>query len=298
MLIVLIFTLITILGFVYKSLSFEYKQPIREKFYTFKTYVEIKTHNYEDGQNEIFVDFSKKKILAIGDSQTAAFKWQNYLAHLIHADINTHAKGGIGMLEMVDGQIPQPQTNGVDPNNFGVSYIPSLRTKDVVGKDYIIIMGLYNENKCFEEYCGTKHDLYPRDTTYCGKFNYMVTRIKNELNKANNTKCTIILVTPHIFGKYPYNDKDAYHYKNIGMIDTLKTLSSYNDIKFCDLTNLSGIDSTNWNIYQSGKFLDKNSPYYSIAKYPQNNDNLHLNHRGQMKVAVAVAKWMSSNLIP
>ena len=126
----------------------------------------------------------------------------------------------------------------------------------------------------------------------------MIGRIKDELIKANNTKCKIILATPHLFGEYPFNDKNAYYYKNIGMIDTLKILSNVNNIECCDLTNLSGIDSTNWDVYHSCDLLDKSNPYYSIAKCPQNKDNLHLNRRGHIRVAVAIAEWMSCNIKP
>lgn len=282
--------LIVVLGFTYKSLPYEYKQPTKEKIYALKARIEITSYQFDDGQNTVFADYSDKKILAIGDSQTAAYRWQYYLARLIHADISTHAKGGIGMLAMVDGDRILSNTDGVGLDNTGRNNIARLSSKEVGDKDYIIVMGLYNENDCFEKHRGSRYDMYPTDTTYCGQFNYMVKRIKEELSWANNTRCKLILATPHLFGKYPYADKDAYYYRNIGMLDTLKVLSVVNDMEFCDLTQLAGIDSTNWNVFQSGKLLLESSPYYSMAQYPNNRDNLHLNQRGHMKIAVAIAK--------
>ena len=197
------------------------------------------------------------------------------------------------MIAMVDGEIPSSIVKEANPNNFGVERITPLTPNDVLGKDYIIVMGLYNENWAFDEKRGSRFDMYPKDSTYCGKFNYLVKRIKDNLRMANNTDCKLILVTPHIFGKYPFNNNDAYHYLNRGMIDSLKVMSSIDSLFFCDLTQLAGIDSTNWNTYHSCSYMKKSSPHYRLAKYPQNQDCLHLNKRGQMKIAVAIGKWMS-----
>ena len=169
--------------------------------------------------------------------------------------------------------------------NFDVPIILPLSSDDVKDKDYIIVMGLYNENRAFESQYGSTKDLYPTNNTYCGRFNQMIKRIREELAKSRNNKCQIILAGPHCFGKYPYNDKDAYHYA--GLSDSLNVLCEHNNIAYCELMRSAGIDSTNWCIYQSGGYVTDDP-----KANPHITDNLHLNKRGQMKVAVAIAKWM------
>lgn len=44
-----------------------------------------------------------KNVLVIGDSITAAQKWQKKLNTLLEMNVTTHAKGGVGTVAMVDG---------------------------------------------------------------------------------------------------------------------------------------------------------------------------------------------------
>ncbi len=274
-----------VLAFGYHYLPIQYKLPIREQVKPLLAKIDYLKYSYNDGQDAVFTNFNGKNILVIGDSQTSTYQWQTYLGCLINANIDTHAMGGIGMLAMVDGDIQPNKVKGVDPNNFGVDHIFPLNKNDVKNMDYIIIMGLYNENRNFENHYGHLSDLYPQKDTYCGTFNYMIKRVREVLMKSNNKNCDIILAGPHLFGKYPYNDNDAYHY--VGLSDSLNSLCNYNHIKFCDLRKLAGIDSTNWNVYQNGDYVTTDP-----RANPKIKDNLHLNKRGQMKVAIAIAKWI------
>jgi lysophospholipase L1-like esterase len=224
------------------------------------------------------------------------YKWQNYLGFMLGANVTTHAKGGIGMLEMVDGDKTLKSDNA-DPNDFGVQRLLPLSTDDVADKDYIIVMGLYNNNWVYETNRGFLSDVYPVDSTYCGQFNYMVKRIKEELKHSQNVNCHIIIASPHIFGKYPYNNNDAYRYITLGMIDTIDSLCTRNNVDFCDLTKYAKIDSTNWDNYHLNGYITKDSPEYCIAKYPENKDQLHLNKYGHMVVASGIARWMQEKYV-
>ena len=285
---IVILVLLVLLIIIYHYLPIRYKLPIRKSGKTLVAKLEYVTYSYDDGQNDQFKYFRGGQFLVIGDSQTAMYKWQTYLGCLIHADIDTHARGAIGMVEMVDGNLKTEKSLNIDPNSFGVDYILPLNVDEVKNKDYIIIMGLYNENNSFENQYGYRTDLYPQKNTYCGRFNYMIKRIRQELSKSRNTSCKIILAGPHLFGRYPYNEKDAYHYS--GLSDSLHLLCKDNKIAFCNLRELSGIDSTNWALYQNHNYV-KNDPLAN----PNILDDLHLNKRGQMKVAVAIAKWLGEN---
>jgi hypothetical protein len=185
----------------------------------------------------------------------------------------------------------------VDPNNFGVRHLPPLSTDDVADKDYIIVMGLYNNNWTYIKNRGALDDMYPADSTYCGQFNYMVKSIKDKLSLAGNGGCNVIVASPHVFGKYPYGEHDAYYYMRLGLVETLDSLCQRNNIDFCDLTQYAKIDSTNWNNYHLNGYITKDSPEFCIAKYPENKDQLHLNKYGHMAVASGIARWMQKKYV-
>jgi hypothetical protein len=178
-----------------------------------------------------------------------------------------------------------------------VQHLPPLSTEDVADKDYIIVMGLYNNISTYIENRGVLVDMYPEDSTYCGQFNYIVKCIKDKLLQSGNVDCRIIVTSPHIFGKYPFGEHDAYYYIRLGLIETLDSLCQRNNVDFCDLTKYAKIDSTNWDNYHMNGYITKESPYYSIAKYPENKDQLHLNKYGHMEVARGIAEWMQEKYV-
>ena len=102
-----------------------------------------------------------KNILVIGDSLSAADKWQQQLVAQGASHTN-HAKGGIGLLAMVDGD----------------DTLPALSVEDVTGKDGIIIFGGTNnmrtERGCvgdFGEVVVSSRNKWNHAATTVGTFN-------------------------------------------------------------------------------------------------------------------------------
>lgn len=77
-----------------------------------------------------------KKALVIGDSITAARKWQLKLGELLGMDVVTHAKGGIGIVRMVDGDrgLDGEYTDATD----AAGVLRPLMAEDVRGIDLIV----------------------------------------------------------------------------------------------------------------------------------------------------------------
>lgn len=233
-----------------------------------------------------------KRLLVVGDSQSAPEEWQYYLSKYLDCEVKTHAIGGAGMIQMVDGMYSDvPDTTHIDPNKFGVDVLLPLDKTDLQNVDLVIIMGLYNEVMPFLENYGSRSDLYPQQETFCGKFNYMIKRIRQEARKAGNNDCPIIVTNMHRCGSYPFNSLSSYEYGD-AFTDSLQIITHQNNIRMLDLMHTCVIDSTNWTIYHSGEFLSSEKS----IKYPQANPNLpdylHLNSIGHLAVANAIAKLL------
>ena len=167
--------------------------------------------------------------------------------------VKTHAKGGIGILKMVDGD------NGIDgdydneTDASGTLY--PLSADDVRGVDLIVVLPAYNERGKEE---GVVGDVYPNKSTITGLIQYMINRIYEELAKANNLNCKVLFATPHCAGKYDYIDADGYeeYPSNSGrtmetLSDAIKLVCNYNNIAVCDLWHNSGINRFTWSVYGS-----------------------------------------------
>ena len=268
-----------------------------------------------------------KTALVIGDSITAAQKWQKKLKEDLQMNVKTHAKGGVGIIKMVDGD------NGIDgdydneTDASGTLY--PLNTNDVTGVDLIIVLPAYNERS--KEY-GVIGDVYPTKNNIIGLIQYMINRIYEELAKANNLNCKVLFATPHCAGKYGYVDADGYdEYPNGSgrtmetMSDTIKLICNYNNIPVCDLWHNSGINRFTWTIYGSnsnavneqytkyelnaqGQVIGLNplryttgNSYYQIrdgkvvleeytgsSPYPFNGDQLHCNDLGYARIGECI----------
>ena len=192
-----------------------------------------------------------KTALVIGDSITAAKKWQKKLKEDLEMTVKTHAKGGIGILAMVDGDKGLQGDYDNETNASGTLY--PLNTNDMTGVDLIVVLPAYNERGKEE---GVVGDVYPNKSTITGLIQYMINRIYEELAKANNLNCKVLFATPHCAGKYGYIDADGYeeYPSNSGqtmetLSDAIKLVCNYNNIPVCDLWHNSGINRFTWSIY-------------------------------------------------
>lgn len=192
-----------------------------------------------------------KTALVIGDSITASQKWQKKLKEDLQMNVKTHAKGGVGILAMVDGDKGLQGDYDNETNASGTLY--PLNTNDVTGVDLIVVLPAYNERA--KEY-GVIGDVYPTNNNIIGLIQYMINRVYEELAKANNLNCKILFATPHCAGKYNYVDADGYDEYPSGSGRTMETLSdaiklvcNYNNIPVCDLWHNSGINRFTWSIY-------------------------------------------------
>lgn len=203
--------------------------------------------------------FKGKILLAIGDSVTEQKYWQNQVGKVLGMKVRTHAKGGIGIIQMVDGDGSGDAPEGYDPDNFGASNIYRLNAEDVKDVSVIVIMGFYNERSKASAEHGEVSDMYPDNNTYIGRLNYAIKRIYEELAKADNNTCRIVICSAHRFGKYPYSDKDAYHDGDT-FLQYTKAASDYNSLPCIDLMHNGGINKYNWNLFQSSS-TDYNQKY-------------------------------------
>jgi hypothetical protein len=232
--------------------------------------------------------FKGKILLAIGDSVTEQKYWQNQVGEVLGMKVRTHAKGGIGIIQMVDGDGSGDAPDGYDPDNFGTSTIYRLNAEDVKDVSVIIIMGFYNERSKASGEHGETSDMYPGNDTYIGRLNYAIKRIYEELAKANNNTCRIVICSAHRFGKYPYSDKDAY-YDGDTFLQYTKAASDYNSLPCIDLMHNGGINKYNWNLFQSSstdynqKYIPadglndgSNKPFVSLESVPDPSLNKNL----------------------
>ena len=229
--------------------------------------------------------YKGKRLLAIGDSVTDQNFWQKRVGELLGMSVRNHCKGGIGILQMVDGDESGDAPSGYDPDNFGTDKIYKLNTKDVDNVDVIIIMGFYNERKLATSTPGIKTDMYPTNDTFIGRLNYAIKRIFEELQKANNNNCRVVVCSPHKYGKYPYIDKTANE-DGEDIYNAIKISSDYNSVPCIDLMHNGGINQYNWNLCQKSNSAinsnyipadgindGTNKPFNSQADFPPASEN-------------------------
>ncbi len=206
-----------------------------------------------------------KKALVIGDSITAAGKWQKKLEELLGMNVATHAKGGIGILRMTDGDNGLDGTYNAETDKNGV--LRPLMATDVEGVSLIVVLPAYNERAMA---LGSVGDCHPEQETICGRIQYLLNRIYEELEDAGNLTCHVLVATPHCAGKYPYVDADGYEEYPVGtgqtmekLSDTIKAVSQANNVAVCDLWHESGINRRTWGVFGA----QKNAVNEQYAKY-------------------------------
>ena len=196
-----------------------------------------------------------KKMLVIGDSQCAfpTDSWQQYAAEALGMTYRTHAKDGIGIIPMVDGDGSGKHPADYNPDNHDSNQILyELDTIDVRDVDVVVMMGFYNVRQlCTEEnHGGNDTDVYPWYNSFKGRLNYAVEKVQKLLFDCKNWECKLILVSPHCYGKYPWYDKTGYDDGDY-ITDAVKHVAEYQKVKFIDLMHSGVVDSTSWNMYQN-----------------------------------------------
>lgn len=222
-------------------------------------------------------------ILVIGDSLSARGIWQKTLETIFEANVKTHAKGGIGFVEMLDGS-----ADSENEDTQASGSLSPLSPQDVADRDLIIIFGGYNL-RGYEE--GQKGDLYPAQNTVIGNLQYLINGIYRVLLSAQNLKCRIAVVTPHCAGKYktiPYDWTQEYPTGSGRTGETLVAsmieCCKHNAIPVLDLYHTSGINQNTWNVFSA-------SSTPMGEQYP--NDQLHLNDKvGYPYIGTRIANWL------
>lgn len=246
-------------GITYLALSKLKKRDLKVYLVSQESRLDDITSQMQKIETKLENRFKGKILLAIGDSVTEQKYWQNQVGEVLGMKVRTHAKGGIGIIQMVDGDGSGDAPEGYDPDNFGASNIYRLNAEDVKDVSVIVIMGFYNERSRASAEHGEVSDMYPDNNTYIGRLNYAIKRIYEELAKANNNTCRIVICSAHRFGKYPYSDKDAYHDGDT-FLQYTKAATDYNSLPCIDLMHNGGINKYNWNLFQSSS-TDYNQKY-------------------------------------
>ena len=243
-----------------------------------------------------------KTVLAVGDSLTSDGRWQKEFERRTGASVKTHARGGVGIIDMVFG-LGAAESDGMryDPFTGANRELPPLCEEDVKDIDLLIFYGGYNERHM--EY-GDEDGVYPRDNTLFGKFNAVMTRIYSLLGSAKNDRCRVIMVAPHCVGKYDWVDADgteefpAGSGRTLGtMSDVVRRVAEKYGAAFFDAYHLSGIGPSNWNRYASSPCAvrpdyDPRGTY--AAPYPMWADQAHLNGDGYALIGDCIAEFAES----
>lgn len=209
----------------------------------------------EKTTNNVINTWKSKKVLVIGDSITAAQKWQKKLNEMLEMNVYTHAKGGVGTVAMVDGD--KGLGGDYDNETSAGGVLKPLSVDDVKDKDLIVVLPAYNDRGKDD---GAVGDCYNPDgsgqNTIAGIVQYTINRIYETLKEADNLNCKVLYATPHCAGKYPYIDADGYTEYPAGSGRTMETLANtivaignHNNIPVCDLWHNSGINKFTWNVY-------------------------------------------------
>ena len=227
-----------------------------------------------------------KNVLFIGDSLTATLKYQQTVKNNLSINVYNHCKGGMGIVQCVDGENGAPP---YDPNSYNASTLYALQASDVENMNLIVFYAGYNNRGTADGNVGDCYD--PNDSnqgrTIAGYMQYAINRIYEELANANNLTCKLLIVTVDCAGKYPYIDADGYEQFPSGSGQTMETLANIqkavaeaNNIPCLDLWHNSGINRHTWTVYGANPNAYIENPGESSAPYPHNGDQLHKSNAG------------------
>jgi lysophospholipase L1-like esterase len=273
------------------------------------------------------MSWKNKNVLCLGDSMTQAGIWTTRLEELLGCHVFRHCKGGLGLIEIVDGGV-------------GAEGILQTLTAELVQQmDLIILYAGYNNRKSPDGKVGECYS--PADVTeptIAGMTQYCINRIYKELSMANNLTCRLLIVTPHCVGRYEYIDADGYGEYPPGsresmetLSDTMKAVAMSNSIPVLDLWHDSGINKYTWSVYSASPEIENDSyspyrldqwgkaeskeriayipgeayyqqrnnqlvleQYDKTVPYPYNKDQLHCSVRGYQLIGDLIAGRMKS----
>ena len=196
-----------------------------------------------------------KKALFIGDSITARRVYPEVIKEILGIETYYHCRGGRGIMAMVDGD------RGLDGDYSDFSptadLLLPLNAEDVADKDLIVLYGGYNN---LSRDPGAAGDLYALDgsgqKTIAGYMQYAINRIYEELEKANNLGCRILIVTVDCPGKNTWINVDGYTEATAGKGNSFEAMANvqcavaeYNSLPVCDLFHTSGINRRTWKYF-------------------------------------------------
>ena len=224
--------------------------------------------------------WKNKNVLFIGDSITASKEYPKVIEESLGINVFYHCKSGADIVSMVDGE---RGLSGIynELSDFEGILRPltadSVRNMDLIvffGGYNNILYGGYNGNNCFP---GNPGDLYNPDgtgqDTLAGIMQYAIERIYEELARAKNTTCRILIVTVDCAGKNKWINVDGCSeiepnsgksYKNYACVQ--KAVAEINLIPCCDLFHTSGINKHTWCCF--GAESESFDPHYTM--YPLN----------------------------
>ena len=243
-----------------------------------------------------------KRVLVVGDSITSDGRWQAEFERITGSTVMTHARGGVGIIDMVFGLGAYDSGDmKYDPYTGANRELPPLTEDDVRDLDLLIFFGGYNERHA--EY-GNEDDEYPENDTLNGKFNAVMKRILSLLESSGNVGCRVMIVSPHCVGKYDWVDADGTEEFPAGSGRTLATMSELIrsvsrrfGADFYDAYSLSGIGPDNWCVYANSPTVyredfDPEKEYE--APYPEYADQAHLNGAGYKLLGEKIARFALS----
>ena len=241
--------------------------------------------------------WKNKNVLVVGDSLTADGRWQKRFSEITGCNVKTHAYGGIGIIEIIEGTGPSGnEIVRYDPVTCTGGDFGPLTAEEVGWADLIILLMAYNERHI--EY-GTRGDKYPEQVTLHGKYAYAIEKIYGFIDETGNHDCRIMLVTPHCIGRYAWIDADGYEEFPEGsgrsletMAEAIKDIAASFNLPCYDAWHNSGINRFTWKYFANSPTeinpdYDPEKEY--IAPYPQYADQAHLNGEGYKRLGECIA---------
>ena len=240
-----------------------------------------------------------KNVLVIGDSIVADGRWQAEMGRITGANVRTHAYGGIGLIDMIEGLGASQNNMKYDPHTGCNGKFGPLELEDVAWADLIILGGPYNERHM--EY-GERGDMYPENDTLRGKMAYVIDRLYGMMEECGNYGCHIMLVTPHCSGRYDWIYRNGYEDFPEGsgrsletMAELIEKIGGENHLHVCNAFKRSGIGRYTWHRYCHSPVVmaedyDPDKEYE--APYPMYADQAHLNAEGYARLGECVASAM------
>lgn len=223
--------------------------------------------------------FFGKNALFIGDSITAALKYQLIVASRTGLNVSTHAKGGIGLIQMVDGD--GAATNPIAP----------LTATQLQNQDIVCLFGSLNDRYSL---VGQRTDTYPAQQTIYAKMKYVINKIYTLAASVGKKDIRLILIAPHKVGKYSYIDADGGQEFPAGsgqtlenIVNAIKDIGGFYGIPVIDLYRNSGINNYNWDI------LTENTGGGG-GPYPENKDNVHPSNAGHALIGRYIASQINN----